>query len=139
MFKRLLQRIEIWLIGIFRAELTRVEKSSVGLYAHTSKEISNLKNELSDAIAGFREETEALKAETAALKKHVTAEVGVGMVKRYDQIVDDAARAAHAAVHEARKTLRLPCSLCGQLTWKFHISAIERKPVCLDCEAKGKS
>lgn len=139
MFKRLFQRIETWLISVLRAELTRVEKASVGLYAHTSNEIFALKQELSGATAGFKDEIQAMKTETAALRAHVTAEVGVGMVKRYDQIMDDAYLVAHTAVAEARKTLRLPCSLCGQLSWKFLISAVERKPVCLDCDAKGRN
>lgn len=132
MFQRLFQRIETWLANIIRTELARVEKDAAGLYTHTSSEVATLQKELTETIT-------RLKAETAALKEHVTAEVGVGMVKRYDQILDDAYLVAHTAVAEARKTLRLPCSLCGQLSWKFLISAIERKPVCLDCDAKGRN
>lgn len=130
------KRIETWLANIVRAELHRTETA-------TMAEVRRLEGTLTLLLNDLKEHTESkaetLKAEIGEIKKHVSEEVGVGMVKRYDLIVDDAARAAHAAVHEARKTLRLACSLCGQLTWKFHISSVDKKPVCLDCEAKGKS
>lgn len=142
MFKKL----SAWISGVIRRELevleTLIAKEFVRLDQKHASDLADLKARI-DEVGRFvntaHDDTQAIiRAELSTLEEHVTSQVGAGMVKRYDQIVDDAARAAYAAIHEARKTLRLPCSLCGQLSWKFNISAIERKPVCLDCEAKGK-
>lgn len=126
-------RIARWFAGIVRAEVMASEER---VFERIREAEFRLLKRLGAAEETLHATVSELHDKHDSLKDHVTEQVGVGMIKRYDQIVDDAARAAYNAVHEARKTLRLPCSMCGQLTWKFAINEHTRRPVCLDCQQK---
>jgi formylmethanofuran dehydrogenase subunit E len=40
---------------------------------------------------------------------------------------------------EFRSRHRLPCKLCGQMTWKYQIQETSGKAICSDCIGRGRT
>ncbi len=119
----MIQRIEQWLIGLFRKEL-----------AAATAEIAALRAELAAMHAEMKEHTLI-----AAKSVQTHAESVAAGIKSHAK---EAADELHAKITEDAKTIvkfqqtaRLGCSWCGQLSRTYILTGGKIK--CADCQKKG--
>ena len=121
----MIKRIEKWLAGIIKAELRTVESDASGLYEHLTSEITVLRKDVHEAIAALHT---ASDERASKLKSHVE-EVAA-------QLHTDVAADAKA-IALFRQTVRMPCSMCGQMSWDYGVRKDAGKTICADCKKKG--
>lgn len=153
------KRIEIWLAGIFKAELATAQKDLAELHLQSAKEITALRAELSGAVNILKVHAANTALMTAnsvkahvdgavsTVKSHVSTEVDRPIEKiaehvateitgQFEKILSVTKVAAQEALSDARKTLRMPCEVCTLMSWKFTVTEAG-KVICGDCQLKG--
>jgi hypothetical protein len=117
----MIKRIEQWLIGIFRKELSLATAEIAALRA----ELSEIKIHIEANAASVQLHAENVASE---LKQHAI-EVAADL---HTKVAADA-----KAVALLRNMVRLPCVLCGQMSGTYE--NVAGKIICLDCRAKGRT
>ncbi|HEY6767566.1 MAG TPA: hypothetical protein VI386_22650 [Candidatus Sulfotelmatobacter sp.] len=125
--------LEKWLSGIIKNALRPTEDLVAKLHVHVTQESDALKNTVTSEMAAMKQHvSQEVDRPTETLKQHISSEIS----KRYDAILQHTAQAARESLADARKTLRMPCEVCGLMSWKFTVNP-EGKIICHDCQIKG--
>jgi hypothetical protein len=133
----MLKKIKAWFASIIREEIERAETASKADAAAAEERIRTI-------AAGILKKGDALEA---SIKTHVSSElskageplkaaVASEVTKHFENILGTTKIAAQEALAEARRTLRMVCNSCGQMSWKFIVNT-EGKVVCGDCQSRG--
>lgn len=137
----MLKHIETWFANVVRKELTKTE-----LVART--EMRQLADSFAGAIGEMRARMDAAaedaKKHTLSVADEVKDHVGVTTENVKIHTANIAAElhekmAADAkAIALFRNTIRMRCSLCGQLSWEYAVKKEAGKVICADCQKKGR-
>lgn len=118
------KKLEMWLASIIRTELSRTEALAI-----------ERAGRLETSIA-------ALSGETKAHTKKVASELYENVSSHAEKIAANlhAKVAADAKIiAEFRRSVRMPCSLCGQMVWDYAVKREAGKIICLDCKNGGRN
>lgn len=114
----MIKYIAAWLARIVRAELVQLEAA-----------VQNNGQKLAVIERALEEQTAELKSHGAFYHDELKLHVETHVEKLKQDLAMDAAEIA-----KFRKSTRMPCSFCGQLTWNYTVLAEEGKIKCLGCK-----
>jgi formylmethanofuran dehydrogenase subunit E len=125
----MIKRIETFLANIFRREILPVKNDLTAALAAVAK----LRGEVAELHARFEESKTHATNVAAELHESITGHTTEVAIKLHENVTADA-----KAIAEFRQLTRMPCSLCGQMSWKYDIRRDSGKAVCGDCVKKGR-